>query len=64
MVTQSYSYNISRRFAKILGGDLTLNEEHTNGCQIVLSLTLKKVSATKMKFNRRFGKKYKPKILQ
>lgn len=48
----------------MLGGDLTLNEEYTNGCQIVLSLTLKKVSATKIKFNRRFGKKYKPQILQ
>jgi hypothetical protein len=45
-----------------LGGDLTLNEEHTNGCQFVLSLTLKKVTASKMKFNKKFGKK-KQKVL-
>ena len=51
------SYTVCRRFARILGGDLTLNDDYADGCQFVLSLTLKKVTETKMKFNNKFGKR-------
>lgn len=34
--------NVCKKFAIALGGDLTLSEEITKGCQFILSLTLTK----------------------
>lgn len=47
--------NVCKKFAIALGGDLTLSDEITNGCQFVVSLNLRKCGQVEVQTTKKIG---------